>query len=252
MKLEGKVTVITGAGYGYGMSRGFPEAFAREGSHLSLNYYGCDDMKMKLWAQDMEKLGVRVILAPGDISQEETAERLIQRTWEEFGHIDVLVNNAGITGPKSIVDMTIEEWDRMIAVNLRSFFLTCKYVVPIMMKQKRGRIINIASQIAQKGGTDHCHYAAAKAGVIGLTKSLAWDLGKFGINVNCIAPGPINTQMMESVSDEWRKDKMKDLAIPRFGEIEEVVPSAIFLASSPDGDLYTGQTLGPNCGDVML
>ena len=87
----------------------------------------------------------------------------------------------------------------MIAVNLRSFFLTCKYAVPIMMKQKSGRIINIASQIAQKGGTDHCHYAAAKAGVIGMTKSLAWDLGQYGITVNSIAPGPINTQMMERI-----------------------------------------------------
>ena len=140
----------------------------------------------------------------------------------------------------------------IIAEKLRIFFLTFKFAVPIMIKKKSGRIINIASQIAQKGGTDHCHYAAAKAGVIGMTKSLAWDLGQYGITVNCIAPGPINTQMMESVSEEWRKEKMRDLAIPRFGEIEEVVPSAIFLASSPDGDLYTGQTLGPNCGDVML
>lgn len=122
MKLKGKVTIITGAGYGYGMSRGFPEAFVREGSHLSLNYYGCDEKGMLLWAQEMEKFGVKVVLTQGDISQEATARKLIQRTMDEFGRIDVLVNNAGITDPKSIVDMTVEEWDRMIAVNLRSFF----------------------------------------------------------------------------------------------------------------------------------
>ena len=121
-----------------------------------------------------------------------------------------------------------------------------------MIQQRSGRIINISSQIAQKGGTDHCHYAAAKAGVIGMTKALAWDLGKYGITCNCIAPGPIDTQMMDSVSEEWRVRKKADLALPRFGRIDEVVPSAIFLASEPDGDLYTGQTLGPNSGDVML
>ena len=99
---------------------------------------------------------------------------------------------------------------------------------------------------------EHCHYAAAKAGVIGFTKSLAWEMGAYGITANCIAPGPIETQLMGVVSDDWRQGKQAQLALPRFGTLEEVLPSAIFLASDPDGNLYTGQTLGPNLGDVML
>ena len=99
---------------------------------------------------------------------------------------------------------------------------------------------------------EHCHYAAAKAGVIGFTKSLAREVGKYNITANCIAPGPIETQLMGVVSDEWRKNKEAELVLPRFGELEEILPTAVFLAAEPDGNLYTGQTLGPNLGDVMF
>ena len=121
-----------------------------------------------------------------------------------------------------------------------------------MIQQKSGRIINIASQVGQKGSVEHCHYAAAKAGVIGFTKSLAREVGKYNITANCIAPGPIETQLMGVVSDEWRKNKEAELVLPRFGELEEILPTAVFLAAEPDGNLYTGQTLGPNLGDVMF
>lgn len=164
----------------------------------------------------------------------------------------MLINVAGISNPKLLIDITTEDWNRMLAVDLTSVYFTCKYAVPVMMKQRSGRIINIASQIGQKGSVEHCHYAAAKAGVIGFTKSLAWEMGAYGITANCIAPGPIETQLMGVVSDDWRQGKQAQLALPRFGTLEEVLPSAIFLASDPDGNLYTGQTLGPNLGDVML
>ena len=137
-------------------------------------------------------------------------------------------------------------------MNLNSVFLTCRYAVPHMIERKFGRIINIASQVGQKGSVEHCHYSAAKAGMIGFTKSLAREVGAYGITVNCVAPGPIVTQLMGEVSEEWIRGKAAELVLPRFGEVEEVVPSAIFLASEPDGNLYTGQTLGPNLGDVML
>ncbi|NLD59967.1 MAG: 3-oxoacyl-ACP reductase FabG [Clostridiales bacterium] len=252
MKLKGKVAVITGAGFGRGMSRGFPEGFAREGADLSLNIYQDDPERIAAFVKELEVHGVRVIVTIGDISDEGVVARLVDNTLKAFGRVDILLNCAGITNPMSITEMTVQDWDRMIAVNLRSQFLTCKYVVPYMISQRSGRIINVSSQIAQKGGTDHCHYAAAKAGVIGMTKALAWDLGKYGITCNCIAPGPIDTQMMDSVSEEWRARKRADLALPRFGRVDEVVPTAIFLASDPDGNIYTGQTLGPNSGDVML
>lgn len=148
--------------------------------------------------------------------------------------------------------MTVEMWDRMIEVDLRSVFLTTRYVVPHMIKQKSGRIINIASQLGQKGGVEMSHYAAAKAGVIGFTKSIALELGKYGITANCIAPGPIETELVANIDPEWKENKKKELAIPRFGKVEEVAPTAVFLASDPDGNIYTGQTLGPNSGDVMI
>ncbi|MBR2565007.1 MAG: 3-oxoacyl-ACP reductase FabG [Paenibacillus sp.] len=252
MRLKGKVAIIAGAGFGRGMSRGFPEGFAREGADLSLNIRRNEPERIKELVEELESFGSRVIVTVGDISEEAVAKKLVENTIEAFGRVDILLNNTGMTNPKPITEMTVEEWDRMIAVNLRSHFLTCKYTIPHMIAQKSGRIINIASQVAQKGGTDHCHYAASKAGIIGMTKALAWDLGKYGITCNCIAPGPIDTQMMDSVSEEWRAAKLNDLVLPRFGTIDEVVPSAIFLASEPDGNIYTGQTLGPNSGDVML
>ncbi len=252
MKLKDKVTVITGAGCGFGMSRGFPEIFAKEGAHLVLNHYQQDTDQMTAFRRELEGYGARVVLVEGDISVEETARRLIDTAVREFGRVDVLINAAGISNPKLLVDITTEDWNRMIAVDLTSVYFTCKYAVPVMMRQRFGRIINIASQVGQKGSVEHCHYAAAKAGVIGFTKSLAREMGQYNVTVNCIAPGPIETQLMGVVSEEWRKGKQAELVLPRFGELAEVLPSAVFLASEPDGNLYTGQTLGPNLGDVML
>lgn len=252
MKLKNKVAVITGASAGFGMSRGFPEGFAKEGANLVLNYFAQPEEKMVEFKTELEELGVKVVLVEGDISQEETAVRLIQTAIDQFGRIDILVNNAGISKPKLLVDMSYEEWKKLMAVNLNGVFLTCRYAIPYMIEQKYGRIINIASQVGQKGSVEHCHYAAAKAGMIGFTKSLAREVGQYGITCNCVAPGPIVTQLMGEVSQEWIDGKAKELVLPRFGTVEEVVPSAIFLASEPDGNLYIGQTLGPNLGDVML
>lgn len=253
MRLKDKVTVITGASAGFGMSRGFPEGFAAEGSSLVLNYYGHPGDVMENFKRELEeKNGVRVILVEGDISREPVARELVDTAIKEFGRIDILINCAGISKPKLLVDMSFEEWRRLMSVNLDSVFLTCKYAIPHMIRQKSGRVINIASQVGQKGSVEHCHYSAAKAGMIGFTKSLAREVGQYGITCNCVAPGPITTQLTGEVSQEWLDAKAKELVIPRFGTVEEVVPSAIFLACEPDGNLYTGQTLGPNLGDVML
>lgn len=252
MKLEGKVAIITGTGPGLGMGREFPIAFAKEGANLSLNYYKQDEKEMEKYQRELEQYGVKVNLVEGDIAKEETAKKLVETTLEKFGKIDILLNNAAISTQSFIEDMPTEMWDRMIEVNLKSVFLTTRYVVPHMIPKKFGRIINIASQLGQKGGVEHSHYAAAKAGVIGFTKSIALELGQYGITANCIAPGPIETQMMAGVDEGWRTEKLSELVIPRFGKVEEVTPTAVFLASDPDGNIYTGQTLGPNCGDVML
>lgn len=251
-RLKGKVAVITGAGCGYGMSRGFPTIYAQEGANLVLNHYCQDPEKMDEFKRELENYGAQVVLIEGDISCEEVVQKLINAAIETFGRIDILLNVAGISAPKLLVDMSLEDWQRMLAVDLTSVFLTCRYAVPHMIAQRYGRIINLASQVAQKGSVEHCHYSAAKAGVIGFTKSLAREVGKYNITVNCIAPGPIETQLMGVVSDEWRRNKEAELVLPRFGELLEVLPTAVFLAAEPDGNLYTGQTLGPNLGDVML
>lgn len=252
MKLKGKIAVITGAGAGHGMSRGFPTIYAKEGADLVLNYYRDSPENMQEFKQELESYGSRVIMLEGDISKPEVAKELVDTAIAEFGRIDILLNVAGISNPKLLVDMTLDDWNRMLEVDLTSCFLTCKYAVPHMIEQKFGRIINLSSQIAQKGSVEHCHYSAAKAGLIGFTKSLARELGQYHITVNCIAPGPIETQLMGVVSPQWRKQKELELVLPRFGELEEILPTAVFLAAEPDGNLYTGQTLGPNLGDVML
>ncbi|GGG04021.1 SDR family NAD(P)-dependent oxidoreductase [Paenibacillus abyssi] len=252
MRLKGKIAVITGAGPVHGIGKGIALAYAREGADLSLNYYGHKLDDMEQFKNELESFGGRVILTEGDISQVETAERLITSTVSAFGRIDILVNNAYISTQSLIQDMTVEAWDNMMSVNLRSVFLTTRFAVPHMIEQKFGRIINMASQIGQKGGVEHSHYAASKAGIIGFTKSIAMELGRHGITANCIAPGPIETHVMHTVNQEWRDKKLAELVIPRFGEVDEVSPTAVFLAAEPDGNLFTGQTLGPNLGDVML
>ncbi|MBH8605885.1 3-oxoacyl-ACP reductase family protein [Thermoactinomyces sp. CICC 10522] len=249
MKLEGRVAVITGAGSGIG--RGIAERFASEGASLVVNYYGQSADDIQLWLKSLGGTNC-VIAIEGDVSRQQTARNLIDTAVSKFGRVDILVNNAGILTQSNIVDMEVSMWDRMIEVDLRSVFLTTRFSVPHMIKQRYGRIINIASQLGQKGGVGLSHYAAAKAGVIGFTKSIALELGVYGINANCIAPGPIETNLISGLDEEWKKKKQNELAIPRFGRVEEIVPTALFLASQPDGDLYTGQTLGPNSGDVML
>ncbi|MFD2658606.1 SDR family NAD(P)-dependent oxidoreductase [Gracilibacillus thailandensis] len=252
MKLENKVAVITGAGPGRGIGYTIATAFLQEGAKVSINYLSNNLDEKKKFKEEMDQYGEKVIITEGDISKEKTAKELISKTIKKYGKVDILVNSAGISTPGLIHEMDLLTWNRMIDVNLTSIFLTTSLTIPHMIENKFGRIINISSQIAQKGSVEHGHYAAAKAGVIGFTKSAALELGKYGITANCIAPGPVETQLMNEVSDAWKDNKKKELVIPRFGKVEEVAPTAVFLASDPDGNLYTGQTLGPNCGDVML
>lgn len=253
MKLKDYVTLITGVGPDSGMGHGFAEAFAREGSHLVLNYFGQDEEKMKIFAEHIhEETGREVLLFEGDVSDESVVIRMVEETVQNLKKVDVLINAAGISHQALLKDMELSDWNRMIQVDLTSVFLACRYVVPVMLKQGFGRIINIASQVGHKGAAECCHYAAAKSGIHGFTRSLARELGEYGITVNCISPGPIKTRMLAETNEAWVRRKKSELVIPRFGEVEEVVPTAILLAAVPDGNIYTGQSLGPNCGDVML
>lgn len=250
MRLEGKVAIITGANRGIGKEIAL--AYAREGAHLVLNTFLLTKEEQKLVEEQFNAFNQKTILIDGDITNQSTINKLTRTALEEFGKIDILVNNAGILTQALIQDMTEDTWDEMINLDLKSVFLTTRSVVNQMIKQKSGRIINIASQIGQKGGYELSHYAAAKAGVIGFTKSIAIELGRYGITANCIAPGPIETEIIANIDENWKKNKKAELALPRFGQTYEVAPTAVFLAAEPDGNIFTGQTLGPNCGDVML
>lgn len=252
MRLKNYVSIITGVGSASGIGNAVARAFAAEGSRLMLCYFGQDPEAMDAFAQELEELGTAVALFQGDLSKERNVREMVSAAVNRFGKLDALVNCLGISQQLPLESLTLADWERMISVDLTSIFLTCREVLPHMRRRQFGRIINVASQIGQKGAVECCHYSAAKAGVIGFTKSLARETGGLGITANCIAPGPIQTAMLAQTPDAWVAQKKKELVLPRFGEAFEVAPSAVFLASCPDGSLYTGQTLGPNCGDVML
>jgi 3-oxoacyl-[acyl-carrier protein] reductase len=186
-----------------------------------------------------------------DVSDQVQVEAMVGRVLAQFGQIDILVNNAGIVSQVFLADMPVEEWDRVMAVNLRGVFLCTRFVLPHMLAQGHGKIISIASNLGQIGGAEMVHYSASKGGVIAFTKALAREVSNKGIQVNAIAPGPILTDMMKAESSEWQDQKLSELALGRFGQPSEVAPTAVFLASD-DSSYYVGQTLSPNGGDTML
>jgi len=250
-KLNGQVAVVTGASRGIG--REIALAFAREGADVVCNYNRSGDHAATL-VDEITAMGRAAIAMQADVAHAAQVETLIDAAMERFGRIDTLVNNAGFATLHRVVDMPIAAWDELIAAHLRGTFLTCRAVLPQMLARKDGRIINITSQLAYKGRPGWAHYCAAKAGIIALTRVLAQEVSREGVRVNCIAPGPIATDI---VPPEFRGDPrasarmLEELPLGRIGTVEEVAPTAVFLASS-DASYYVGQTLGPNGGDVML
>ena len=242
-----RVTVVTGAGSGIG--RAVAEKLAKDGERVVVNDLN-DESAEEVVTQIMES-GREAVAAPGDVSDPEAVQQIMVAAREAYGPPEILVNNAGFLQQKRFVDLTVEDFDRMIAVHLRGTFLCTHAVLPDMLSRGGGIIVNIASQLGQIGGVELCHYSAAKAGIIGLTKALAREVSAQGVRVNAVAPGPINTELVLDLSEEWRRAKAAELPLGRFGEPREVAETVTFLVS--DGAaLYVGQTLGPNSGDVML
>ena len=247
MRLEGKAALVTGAGRGIGHEIAL--AFAREGATLGVNDLTEEDAAKT--AGDVEGLGREALALPADVASEDGARTMVESFVERFGRVDVLVNNAGVFDESPVASMPIETWDRMIRINLRSVFLCARFVLPHMVRDRSGRIINVSSQLGLKGGADLAHYCAAKAGILGFTKSLALEVAPHNITVNSIAPGPIETLLTAGSDPDKGEALLARLPLGRYGQPHEVAPTAVLLASDPDGNLYTGQTLGPNSGDVM-
>jgi len=245
--LDGRRAVVTGAGSGIGEAIAL--AYAQAGAQLLLA--DIDAARADSVARRCRALGAQAETVIGDVGDESTAHRIIDRCVQAFGGIDILVNNAGMLTQSRCADMCTAMWDEMLRVDLRSVFLCARRAVPHMQAQRWGRIINIASQLGIKGGVELSHYAAAKAGVIGFTKSLALEVAPDNVLVNAIAPGPIATPLVDGISADWKRAKEASLPLGRFGRADEVAPTAVLLASDPGGNLYVGQTLGPNSGDVM-
>jgi 3-oxoacyl-[acyl-carrier protein] reductase len=247
-RLKGRIAVVTGAASGIG--KGIAIAFAREGANLVV----ADQVEERLAAEvlvGIRKHGGEALFVQTDVADEKSVQAMAEATLARFGRVDILVNNAGIFTESLIEDLPIADWDRVVNVNLRGTFLCTRAFLGQMLERRDGRIINIASQLGQIGGGAVGHYAASKAGVIGLTKSLAREVATRGVLVNAIAPGPIHTPILENESEAWRSKKLSELPIGRFGTVDEVTPTAVLLASA-EGSYYVGQTLGPNGGDVML
>ncbi len=243
-----RVALVTGAGSGIG--RAIAEKLASDGESVVVN--DLEEAAAEETAAQIKDSGGRAAAAPGDVSDPEDVRRVVEKAREAFGSPEILVNNAGFLQPKRFVDLTVEDFDRMIAVHLRGTFLCTHAVLPEMLSAGRGIIVNIASQLGQIGAETLSHYSAANAGIIGLTKSLAREVSAEGVRVNAVAPGPVNTELVfDNLPEEWRENKAAELPLGRFGEPHEVAETVSFLVSDAAA-LYVGQTLGPNSGDVML
>jgi 3-oxoacyl-[acyl-carrier protein] reductase len=242
-----RVALVTGAGSGIG--RAIAEKLGKDGERVVVN--DLRDESAEEVVAGIKGSGGEAAAAPGDVSDPEAVERIVAAAREAYGSPEILVNNAGFLQQKRFVELSVEDFDRMIAVHLRGTFLCTRAVLPEMLSRGSGIIVNIASQLGQIGGIELCHYSSAKAGIIGLTKSLAREVSAQGVRVNAVAPGPISTELILGLSEEWQRAKAAELPLGRFGEPWEVAETVAFLLS--DGAaLYVGQTLGPNSGDVML
>jgi len=242
-----RVALVTGAGSGIG--RAIAEKLAKNGERVVVN--DLNGATAEEVVARIKESGGEAVAAPGDVSDPEAVQQTMAAAREAYGPPEILVNNAGFLQQKRFVDLTVEDFDRMIAVHLRGTFLCTHAVLPDMLSRGQGIVINMASQLGQIGGVELCHYSSAKAGIIGLTKSLAREVSAQGVRANAVAPGPINTELVLGLSEDWRRAKAAELPLGRFGEPWEVAETVAFLAS--DGaTLYVGQTLGPNSGDVML
>jgi 3-oxoacyl-[acyl-carrier protein] reductase len=244
--LDGKCALVTGAARGIG--RTIAEKLADEGADVALCDLQADWLEDA--ARSVEQKGRRALRLAADVSTSEGADKTVAAVIAGLGRIDILVNNAGITKDGLLVRMSDEQWDQVIAVNLRGTFLFTRAVARPMMKQRSGAIVNIASIIGLIGNAGQCNYAASKAGVIALTKSAAKELASRGIRVNAVAPGFIESKMTEVLSEDVKGKMLEAIPMGRFGTAGDVAGTVVFLAGGASAYI-TGQVLSVNGGMAM-
>lgn len=247
ISLKGRTALVTGASSGIG--RAIALAYAQAGACVVINHLG-NSADADAVVAEIEAAGGKAFACEADVGRAADVERLLQQATQAIGPIHILVNNAGIIQEKPFLRTTEADWDRMLGTDLKSVFLLCRTVLPAMVEAGSGVVINIASELGILGRAQFAPYCTAKAGVIGLTRSLAREFAPH-IRINAIAPGPINTAMLDAqhMSPEWRAKEM-DIPLQRFGEPEEIAATALFLASDM-ARFYCGQVLGPNGGALM-
>ena len=247
MKLEGRTALVTGASRGIG--RAIALALAEEGADVAINYVS-NEAAAAAVVEEIQALGRKGMLARADVGDFPDTYAMAHSVVREFGHIDILVNNAGVTSDKTFVNMDHSTWRKVLAINLDGVFNCTKVCIDQMVEQNYGRVVNITSVIGQIGNFGQANYAASKAGVAAMTKTLAKELASKGITVNAVAPGFIETEMVSSIPENIQDRLLSQIPLRRFGKAEEVAQMVVFLCS-PEGDYVTGAELEVNGGLFM-
>jgi 3-oxoacyl-[acyl-carrier protein] reductase len=247
MTLEGKNAIVTGGSLGIGAA--IARELARQGANVAINYRK-HDTEAKQVAADIDAAGRRGLPVKADVSSFADAQRMVDEVREEFGGLDILVNNAGINRDGVIWKMTEEQWDQVLDINLKGYFNYCRAAVPIFREQKSGKIVNVTSINGLRGKFGQTNYSASKAGIIGLTKALARELGRSNVNVNAVAPGLIDTEMMKDAPHSVREAALAEIVLGRLGQPEEVAAIVAFLCTEAARHI-TGQVIQVDGGQYI-